>query len=692
MDSIITHLKNYGFDLNDRQASVLRAGLRRWEKEYLPEFFAVNGKALFSFCKTEDELNGRRFRARYCYILHRNQEVSFKTFKVNAPNSKSYNDYRHQVFHNTQIKRGQTGRGNALDTADLILRIDEELVEDCLFCIEDIFEKLSLTEDVLKWENAARMLRLHLLEYIQKDHSQKLFAFLKHLSIEALRACIHLNDFQPKVYNAVARHDDPKAQLYLFQAMKASEIAAYIILQEQDKLGFPSQDSNKERNQFIEDIIQGLSLTTALDRHFALYKPESDIQMDDRLPRSKNNKHLEFNRSQVRYLQKMSFKTMNQEQKKEVKQYIEALGSIQPVIYPKSDVINEPFFRYYHLAQNIALVFNQSVSEYMMRNRHLWQIKDVKGELPYQRYSDFLDWSMALSKRIVIPAVLNAMENDDTKISFKTHLKSHMGFKGTLLNNTQNYPINAVIRKLDYHYLTYQPINRIFKASHLWHQNVNDIIDQIDTLNVDNLSLSPQWLPLSKRMTYKGKIEIVPLTSSNALKEEGRALDHCVGDYSASAYNQKSHFLSFRDAKTGENLSTAELTEVQPNDDRPPFLKVRQHRGYDNQYVSEIETKALKWYMKEIHDNPPDWEAIEKRREKLKLEAPKSSKAFIGYDFEDPEKCEAIFYIYRPYLPTKAERNMTYEAWLDSLDITKMIEDVKGGVQKTIANGYEYAV
>uniref|UniRef100_E6QBC9 Uncharacterized protein n=1 Tax=mine drainage metagenome TaxID=410659 RepID=E6QBC9_9ZZZZ len=95
--------------------------------------------------------------------------------------------------------------------------------------------------------------------------------------------------------------------------------------------------------------------------------------------------------------------------------------------------------------------------------------------------------------------------------------------------------------------------------------------------------------------------QFVELTSSEALREEGDAMQHCVAGYDGDCHRGRSHIFSVRDAK-GSRVSTLELCQKQKTRKGIPQYVIAQNRGVQNATVSASCRKAAEQFLKVVND------------------------------------------------------------------------------------------
>lgn len=88
-------------------------------------------------------------------------------------------------------------------------------------------------------------------------------------------------------------------------------------------------------------------------------------------------------------------------------------------------------------------------------------------------------------------------------------------------------------------------------------------------------------------------IHIIELNSPKELRDEGKAQDHCVGDYATACRSGESRIFSIR-TNTGEILSTLELDTTKGN------FRAEQNRGYHNKPPGDLAQKAAEWFLDAI--------------------------------------------------------------------------------------------
>ncbi|MHB1750490.1 MAG: PcfJ domain-containing protein, partial [Acidithiobacillus sp.] len=129
-------------------------------------------------------------------------------------------------------------------------------------------------------------------------------------------------------------------------------------------------------------------------------------------------------------------------------------------------------------------------------------------------------------------------------------------------------------------------------------------------VNIFQISPRPsyRWKPIMDHsVSMEGGWQFVELTSSEALREEGDAMQHCVAGYDGDCHRGQSHIFSVRNAKGGR-ISTLELRPKRSCRRQPGTRKgswqygIAQHRGVQNAAVSATCKTAAERFLKQVND------------------------------------------------------------------------------------------
>lgn len=202
--------------------------------------------------------------------------------------------------------------------------------------------------------------------------------------------------------------------------------------------------------------------------------------------------------------------------------------------------------------------------------------------------------------------------------------------------------VRALLARL----LDRRPLPVQIEISARWHR----LLPHLISLTKPSRSLT--WLPLTNPWHGPGGIEILPLTHSTALDEEGKALNHCVGMYDGSCAYSRTHIVSLR-GPDGKRCSTAEISL---NDKGRPRLV--QHQGPHNSPPGTDAHGALLAYLDGLETGrlPLNMEALEeglRERQQQRRLLRDTAIRFNGCEFDctDPGLMERLYALYRPLLP-----------------------------------------
>ena len=102
-------------------------------------------------------------------------------------------------------------------------------------------------------------------------------------------------------------------------------------------------------------------------------------------------------------------------------------------------------------------------------------------------------------------------------------------------------------------------------------------------------------------VSMEGGWQFVELTNSEALREEGDAMQHCVAGYDGDCYRGQSHIFSLRNAK-GQRVSTLELRPSKKTSKSGRQYGINQNRGTQNAAVSTACRVAANQFLEMLND------------------------------------------------------------------------------------------
>jgi hypothetical protein len=190
-------------------------------------------------------------------------------------------------------------------------------------------------------------------------------------------------------------------------------------------------------------------------------------------------------------------------------------------------------------------------------------------------------------------------------------------------------------------------------ASFYWHSERVKFQDRIQSIayappNAHWKSLVNE--PYDEIKIGDRKVVFVPLTSDSALREEGKAMNHCVGTYAINSLRDGYHVFSIRDEKD-RRAATFCCKDIPPKNGKPQIAFV-QCASHNDSAAPEWTVQAYTAFMKRVNTGELkiDWASI------------LDSKAFflakevhmtVGYDFHDEEQCRRMHTIFGPIFPRK---------------------------------------
>jgi hypothetical protein len=188
------------------------------------------------------------------------------------------------------------------------------------------------------------------------------------------------------------------------------------------------------------------------------------------------------------------------------------------------------------------------------------------------------------------------------------------------------------------------------------------------------------WLPLVPPLKIGG-IHIVPLASAADLADEGAAQDHCVGTFVRRCLTERCHILSLRDAD-GIRLSTARFELIGP----PWEADLVEHQAAGN-LPPRADAEAAAAALAEGISNrsiPVRWEEIEEALSARISDgfSHDDMAAMVGYDPNDGAGRNAALCAWSFALP-KDQRGTTHDEWALRLGLTKMLDMVAAGAERT---------
>ncbi|MBY3433221.1 hypothetical protein HFN89_03380 [Rhizobium laguerreae] len=183
------------------------------------------------------------------------------------------------------------------------------------------------------------------------------------------------------------------------------------------------------------------------------------------------------------------------------------------------------------------------------------------------------------------------------------------------------------------------------------------------------------WPGLTGTVQAPNGLWLVPLCTTEELKQEGQRMHHCVGGYTSQAKACNSHIVSVRTIHadgSSESHSTAEFRGIKQA--IPDKLGEVQHQAHYNHTPAAIYRDAMNWYVRQIESGrlKTNWELIRAFLDD-KLVVVDQVERLCGYDWRERENLDMAV---RPWgaFVTKPYRTKGLDALMDSDQAAAIIE------------------
>ncbi|MBK1670677.1 hypothetical protein CKO28_21900 [Rhodovibrio sodomensis] len=216
-------------------------------------------------------------------------------------------------------------------------------------------------------------------------------------------------------------------------------------------------------------------------------------------------------------------------------------------------------------------------------------------------------------------------------------------------------------------------MSAIMEASKRWHQELPRLNAALQDPKVVG---AVSWAPLTEAWTAPNGCTLEPILNEAGLKEEGRAMKHCVGGYT-HACTRDCHVLSLKGPK-GQRLTTLEIRDPRGRDGK---FKLVQNYGPGNSTAPKEAKAAAEAYLRHLQalekERAIDWGGIREGRERARKEMEKKGKlaAEVGFDLRDKQRSEAAFQLYRRYMTGPARKAQTLDQFLDQTGLRKALTE-----------------
>jgi hypothetical protein len=251
---------------------------------------------------------------------------------------------------------------------------------------------------------------------------------------------------------------------------------------------------------------------------------------------------------------------------------------------------------------------------------------------------------------VVLPLIAHAQEADDVYLNASIR-KGAKEWAWDMLFEGRNLP-------------------DLLDISRRFHQERAGMVELTEQYRVAQLKSQVKeggWPGLTGPVRAPNGLWLVPLCTTEELKQEGQRMNHCVGGYTTTAKACHSHIVSVRtvnpDGSTVSH-STCEFAGIKQA--IPTELTKHQHQAHGNHRPDEIYRDAINWYAREIEAGrlKTNWELIRAFLDD-KLVVVDQVERLCGYDWRDRESLDMAV---RPWgaFVTKAYRTKGLDALMDS--------------------------
>ena len=165
--------------------------------------------------------------------------------------------------------------------------------------------------------------------------------------------------------------------------------------------------------------------------------------------------------------------------------------------------------------------------------------------------------------------------------------------------------------------LMHYSVIKIAALCHRWHDWLVRWMEDEEESETKQKDSEAEWPTLISSLWQTEYHKVVPLNSPWLLQEEGRRMQHCVGQYVSKSRYFGAHIFSIRDAFTGRSLSTVELCL----DEQVRFedkIKVVQHYGRINSAPSDACKVTLRQFLNYLKETVTG-EQLDEIRKQLAL-------------------------------------------------------------------------
>ena len=239
------------------------------------------------------------------------------------------------------------------------------------------------------------------------------------------------------------------------------------------------------------------------------------------------------------------------------------------------------------------------------------------------------DFIQIFSKRTVLAALLRLERVAEAVTSPGQHQRAEIARAKEALERVERLSTKLLLAGLSGHW----SLANILQASQSWHEVVGKS-GFVGALQV--------WPALCERLEAPSGVQLIPLTTSAELADEGKLMSHCVGGYVLQCRTGRSHIFSIRDPD-GKRLSTLQLNQEQFS------VKEVQNRSFANQQPEKRAVEAAQWLVEQINSGELeiDWNVL--FAEQMRSRRDTGISQILGFDPHDRALWNKAFSEFKGY-------------------------------------------
>jgi hypothetical protein len=152
------------------------------------------------------------------------------------------------------------------------------------------------------------------------------------------------------------------------------------------------------------------------------------------------------------------------------------------------------------------------------------------------------------------------------------------------------------------------------------------------------------WPALCESLIAPNGVQLIPLTSSAELVEEGKLMHHCVGGYASQCRSGKNHIFSIRDPESNR-LSTLQLRQGNCS------VAIAQNLAFANRLPALEAREAASWLVEQVNsgDLQIPWDSLVAKQKQLQRTTTAST--ILGFDPLNEELWNKAFSEFKGFCP-----------------------------------------